>query len=1684
MPSRRWVRPLAIFGVSLLTLVVAILALLQVPPVATWAMRRLITVIPLNPGYRLEVGRVSGDWLHRLALNEVRLLRNDQELASIDRLKVGYDLRQLRGKETRLQELAVDGARMVARRQGESWDLSNALRRSADTTKGGGFRVERLELRDVQLAAELAPDSSLRVRGLTLQARDLVIGEQALLKVDRLNAAVAPPGSDRWFALATRGTVAADEVRFDPVRIQTEETRIAGRVVLPRNFDDPRQVDRLDVQLETTPLMLADLAAVVPAVTPEGALHLDARAEGSADGLVTAHLGARLNEATIALDGSGPLAKGSSDYRLHGTIRRLDPGDLYRAAPAGSLNGRIDADLRGPTLTQSDGRVQLRLTPSRLAGNSVKRLDLRADLRDGSAAVALSGAIEQGTVTATGRVRPFDSIPQYRVSGAATDLPGSEAVARKLAGDAGEPVLEVRFQLAGAGLAPADARLTGRVELAALRHDGDETPLGHATIALAGGRLDAHPELLVGGGKILAQLIARLGDTVTYEVRRGVIERVDLGQLADTALAPVSGQFAMSGRGLAPAKAVVSARITLDEVRYGPRLVEQVIGHARLAAGRARIDLRGLLQGGRLSIDADARPFGPTGTFTLRRAALDRVDLGTFLGRPDLAGPVTLRASGTGRWRGDARSMQGRVIVEPSKLGRVEVTAGALEARLNGEQLTYDGSIATNAGAFALEGDGRLLAEARSFTIRRGRADSVDVGTLLGRPDLETGINARFTGAMASGSADSTEARLAVELLPSSINKAQLNGGQVGLNLSAGTLRGDLSLVGRDGELGAELSGRTGAAMQLHTKGTLRLERLARWTGRADADGRIESNFALDAAGDSAGLVSLGGTINAIGGIGGVRLNTVHLALRPDSGAIQVDTLVIRSNVAVLDGAGRVALRESAGSDTLRVTGITRDVAPLVALAGVDSVTLDSASMAFRVTGPAWQWRVAGEAEAHRILSVGNLAELLRLQAGATFDSTRLAAVSGEVRVEDAAYGRVRIPEARVAARYDSLIAVEANVAIGDSVRLIAGLRGVAGADTVRAQLQRLDLTEGGRSWTLEQPAGLMLRPHLEVDGLGLRAGSRRILVDGSFDRQASSDLSLRVTDVDLDVLRDVKLSPIGGRLDGWLRLTGPSTAPAVEGSVGLTIRQRKGSEIGRIRTDLAWTREGLRLDATAVPVKGGRLTVNGTLPWRLTLAPADTAAAVGTLPASADTVALAVRADSFDLGLFEPLLPPETARELRGRLVADARVTGTTRAPRADGTLHITGVGVTVPTLDLSYRGGELVGRMAGDELRIEQFRLRTGKKELLTAQGTVRLRPLTDPALDLTAELKQFRISHSQSLQAIATGRLRVQGTAQAPRLTGSLTMGRTDIVMGGGQAAATVEKVELTPEDLRQVARRFGPAAVARVDDSPGLVDRFYMDLDLRLPRRVWFRRRTSPKAEIELSGRIRLRQDPGQPMQFFGKVEPVPGRGTLDVYGREFRLTGGEIVLAGPTDSTKLDVTAQYRVPTQGGPEDEGVLIDVVATGHPDSLTLEFSGDPEMNQDDMLSYIVTGRPSSDNPLAERAGGGESAGEMGAEVALSGLSQSLSTAAEEELGLDVFQIRQEGLHGMTLTAGRYVGSRVFLSLHLPIELGGEAQQASGSSLGPSFELEYAAHRWLRANVRGGNEPPRFTLRSRYAY
>src|SRR5512134_1470131 len=250
IPLGRWTRRLLYGLAGILLLVIGAVAVLQVPPVATWVGRQLTGLAPLAPGVRLGLGRVTGSWVGGLILHDVVLERDGRRLAVIRRVRAGYDPRQLLGADRRLRELVVEGAAIRTRREAGSWDLTKAFRASGDTAGGGSFSIDRLVLHDVEIMAELAPDSIARITDVELRARDLALGDPPTVTIDSLSARLSPPTTPRvWLGLAARGAATAEVFRLDPFRLTGERSRIAGRLVLPRRLDDERIVDQLEVQL-------------------------------------------------------------------------------------------------------------------------------------------------------------------------------------------------------------------------------------------------------------------------------------------------------------------------------------------------------------------------------------------------------------------------------------------------------------------------------------------------------------------------------------------------------------------------------------------------------------------------------------------------------------------------------------------------------------------------------------------------------------------------------------------------------------------------------------------------------------------------------------------------------------------------------------------------------------------------------------------------------------------------------------------------------------------------------------------------------------------------------------------------------------------------------------------------------------------------------------------------------------------------------------------------------------------------------------------------------------------------------------------------------------------------------------------------------------------------------------------
>ena len=172
----------------------------------------------------------------------------------------------------------------------------------------------------------------------------------------------------------------------------------------------------------------------------------------------------------------------------------------------------------------------------------------------------------------------------------------------------------------------------------------------------------------------------------------------------------------------------------------------------------------------------------------------------------------------------------------------------------------------------------------------------------------------------------------------------------------------------------------------------------------------------------------------------------------------------------------------------------------------------------------------------------------------------------------------------------------------------------------------------------------------------------------------------------------------------------------------------------------------------------------------------------------------------------------------------------------------------------------------------------------------------------------------------------------------------------------------------------------------------------------------------------------------------------------------------------------DIQAEYEVPSRTNPGENEVVIELGVGGTPDGLRFLLSSDPPMDDRDIISYIATGAPTGE--------AGDAAGAAVAEVAFAKASGALGGAAQEAVGLDVMEIRFDGLRGATIIAGRYLSPEFYVGFKQPVDFTRESDESSSSSTQSELELEYEAYRWLLLNLQGGRDGFRFFFRSRYGY
>jgi len=223
---------------------------------------------------------------------------------------------------------------------------------------------------------------------------------------------------------------------------------------------------------------------------------------------------------------------------------------------------------------------------------------------------------------------------------------------------------------------------------------------------------------------------------------------------------------------------------------------------------------------------------------------------------------------------------------------------------------------------------------------------------------------------------------------------------------------------------------------------------------------------------------------------------------------------------------------------------------------------------------------------------------------------------------------------------------------------------------------------------------------------------------------------------------------------------------------------------------------------------------------------------------------------------------------------------------------------------------------------------------------------------------------------------------------------------------------------------------------------------MEIVVRVPRGTWI---NLDEGSFELMGDVRARKQPGGQPIVSGRLESV--RGWYTFQGRKFELERGEVVFTGGGKEIvpRLDIVARYKGADH--------VVYLVIGGTTKEPTLNLRSEPPLEQADILSVLLFGKPAGELNQGQQNVLQEQAIQATASFVASGLRQSVA----RKLGVDSLEVTTgtAGTPGK-VAVGKYVKENVYVSASQ--QLGGEKQQ--------EYSVEYQiTPRWqLKGSTESG--------------
>ena len=499
----------------------------------------------------------------------------------------------------------------------------------------------------------------------------------------------------------------------------------------------------------------------------------------------------------------------------------------------------------------------------------------------------------------------------------------------------------------------------------------------------------------------------------------------------------------------------------------------------------------------------------------------------------------------------------------------------------------------------------------------------------------------------------------------------------------------------------------------------------------------------------------------------------------------------------------------------------------------------------------------------------------------------------------------------------------------------------------------------------------------------------------GELDRKEKT-VELRGEMTDFDPLIISKIlnfkHDLEGTFNGKVKVSGPFTAPSVQAQVKSDGFFYKIPGVAEMEISLQGKNGRLSLDFTSSMDEGNRLSLRGDL----------------VVSEKAQSPLEAITGASVDLELisegygldFVKIFSNSIERIEGDFSSASLFLRGTLAKPRIKGDLEVNDLKLSLTQLRNSLFTEHAKFSFNGTKMTLPrmEFRSKGGRAYL---KGKMNLSDLTYRA-DLEMEKIRF---NPHSIKTDLSGDLRIEKKDEFLSVKGKtkVTAGRIRLYPGRLKAV----------KDISFIDRGENLAAEFSLEEQGqgGFYrEKTALDISVDISSGTWIK---TKEANFNTSGKLRLKKKPGADLNLQGNI--VSSEGYYTVFGKLFDIEDATLNFTGASDNPALNVKAYY---------DAGdVDVHVTVTGDLREPDLSLSSNPDLEEVDIISYIVFGASSNRLQNRQRA----FVGKFATAIAGGGISELLSS----EIGLDLLSIQEgeRGFEDSTFKVGSYVTKDIFV-------------------------------------------------------